>query len=44
MNYICAITIWTHWAQRMYQAIVPEPWLQFVQAGPYFLQNHKMNF
>ena len=35
--------IWATWAQKMYLAIIPEPWLQFSQTGPRFLKNHKIN-
>ena len=35
--------IWPTWAQKMYLAISPEPWLQFSQTGPRFLKNHKIN-
>ena len=35
--------IWATWAQKTYLAIIQEPWLQFSQTGPRFLQNHKMN-
>ena len=35
--------VWPTWAQKMYLAISPEPWLQFSQTGPRFLKNHKIN-
>ena len=35
--------IWATWAQKIYPSISPEPWLQFLQTGPYFLKNHVMN-
>ena len=35
--------IWATWAQETYPAIRQEPWLQFSQTGPHFLQNHGMN-
>ena len=35
--------IWATLAQKTYQAIISEPWLQFSQRGSHFLQNHKMN-
>ena len=37
--------IWATWAQKTYpiQPISPEPWLQFSQTGPHFLENHEMN-
>ena len=31
------------WAQKTYKAVSVEPWLQFSQTGPDFLQNHNMN-
>ena len=31
------------WAQKMYQALSPEPSLQFCQTGPHFFQNHEIN-
>ena len=33
--------IWATWAQKTYQAIGPEPQLQFSQTGPHFL-NHEI--
>ena len=35
--------IWTNWDQKTYQAITPEPLLQFSQTGPDFFWNYKMN-
>ena len=35
--------IWFNWAQKTNPAVSPEPWLQFSQTGPHFLQNHNMN-
>ena len=35
--------IWITWAQKIYPAISPEPWLQFSQTRPHFLKNHEMN-
>ena len=35
--------IWATWDQKTYQAISPEPQLQFSQTGPHFLRNHEMN-
>ena len=29
--------------QKAYQAISPEPYLQFSQTGPNFIKNHRMN-
>ena len=31
------------WAQKTYPSASPEPWLQFSQTRPYFLQNHEEN-
>ena len=31
------------WAQKMYQAVSPEPLLQFSQKGPPSFQDHKTN-
>ena len=33
--------ILTTWAEKAYQSISPEPWLQFSQTQPHFLQNHE---
>ena len=43
---ICSLgprnNIWANWAQKTYQAITPEPYHQFSQTGPHFIQNHKL--
>ena len=31
------------WAQKTYPSASPEPWLQFSQTRPHFLQNHEEN-
>ena len=33
----------TNWAQETYQVISLEPWLQFPQTKPHFIQNQKAN-
>ena len=35
--------IWATRAQKTYPAISPEPWLQFSQTRPHFLNNHEIN-
>ena len=35
--------IWTNWTKKTYPAISPEPWLQFLQRRPHFLENLVMN-
>ena len=34
---------WANWAQKTQQAISPEPWVQFSQTRPHFIQNVKSN-
>ena len=34
---------WASWAQKTYQAISPEPWIQFSQTRLHFMQNVKPN-
>ena len=36
-------SIKTTLSQKMYLAISLEPWLQFLQTGPSFLKNNKIN-
>ena len=35
--------IWVTWAQKTDPSAIPEPWLQFSQLRPHFLQNHEEN-
>ena len=35
--------IWATWTKKTFQAISPEPQLQFSQTGPHFVKNHKVN-